>query len=137
MQKKILAAPMAAVAAIVLAAMSLGMETKVDDAEEPAVIPNLVSITMSSSRPRCEESNNCYSPYEMVIYQGEAVTWQNDDSAFHTVTSGYYDEHDGIFDSGHMAAAETFSHKFEEGGSYDYYCRLHPWMKGTVIVRFT
>ncbi|MFY9300004.1 MAG: plastocyanin/azurin family copper-binding protein [Candidatus Nitrosotenuis sp.] len=136
MQKKILAAPIAAVVSIVLAAIFLGMETK-EVAKEPEVIPNLVSITVSSSRPGCEESNTCYFPYEIVIYQGESVTWKNDDSAFHTVTSGYYDEPDGMFDSGQLDAAETFSRKFEEGGFYDYYCRLHPWMKGTVVVKFT
>jgi plastocyanin len=133
-QKKILAVP--AAVTIALAGILLGMETK-EDTKEPEIIPNLVSITMSSSRPGCEESNTCYLPDEIVIYQGESVTWKNDDSAFHTVTGGHYDEPDGTFDSGQLDAAETFSHKFEEGGFHDYYCRLHPWMKGTVIVRFT
>jgi plastocyanin len=75
-------------------------------------------------------------PPEIVIYQGETVTWINDDSAFHTVTSGFYDESDGAFDSGQLDPAQIFSHKFEEGGFYDYYCRLHPWMDGQVIVRW-
>lgn len=97
---------------------------------------NLVSITVSSSRPGCEKTDSCYVPPEIVVYQGDTVTWINDDSAFHTVTSGFYDEHDGLFDSGHIDPSQIFSFKFDKGGYYDYYCRLHPWMDGQVIVRW-
>ena len=57
-----------------------------------------------SSRPGCEETNSCYIPSEIIeIKAGEFnVTWQNQDAAFHSVTSGTYDNPDGLFDSGHL-----------------------------------
>jgi plastocyanin len=134
--KKVLAVCALAVIVIVFTGLFLATSTEdtVDDTRTSH--DNLVSITISSSRPGCEEADTCYVPPEVVIYQGEIVTWINDDSAFHTVTSGFYDKHDGLFDSGHLDPAQIFSHKFDEGGFYDYYCSLHPWMDGQVIVRW-
>ncbi|GFN41351.1 MAG: hypothetical protein YK1312THETA_1010001 [Marine Group I thaumarchaeote] len=39
-----------------------------------------------------------------------------------------------MFDSGYLDPNESFSIKFEESGTFDYFCTLHPWMKGKVIV---
>ena len=65
----------------------------------------------------------------------EPVTWKNEDSAFHSVTSGSYGEPDGMFDSGHYGShMELFSYKFEELGMHPYYCTLHPWMAGNIKV---
>jgi plastocyanin len=135
MQKKLLAVVPAVAAVIVLAAI-FGMDTK-DSARDTTseAGSNTVSITMSSSRPGCESSQTCYVPFVIAVYRGQSVTWVNDDSAFHTVTSGYYDEHDGLFDSGQLDPAKTFSHTFNNEGNFDYYCKLHPWMKGIVVIR--
>ena len=65
---------------------------------------------------------------------GTTVTWLNEDSAFHSVTSGFYDAPTELFDSGHMDPFESFSYTFSESGIYDYYCTLHPWMEAQVIV---
>jgi plastocyanin len=66
------------------------------------------------------------------------VTWTNDDTAPHTVTSGVVvnnaPEPDGTFDSGIMNNGMTFSFVFSEAGEYDYYCMLHPFMTGKVVV---
>lgn len=104
---------------------------------EPDVIPMEkpdVTIPSSASRPGCEETDWCYSPSEITTSTGGTVTWLNEDSAFHTVTSGYYDNFDGAFDSGHIDPGKTFSHTFGESGDFPYYCTLHPWMEGEVIV---
>ncbi|MEO9308738.1 MAG: hypothetical protein ABI337_00400 [Nitrososphaera sp.] len=42
----------------------------------------------------------------------------------------------GVFDGGQLVPSQVFSVKFDEGGFYDYYCRLHPWMDGQVIGRW-
>lgn len=105
---------------------------------EPAAIPierSDVAIPMSASRPGCEEADWCYSPSEITTNIGGTITWVNDDSGFHTVTSGYYDSFDGTFDSGHIDPGKTFSYKFEKLGDFPYYCGLHPWMEGKVIVK--
>ncbi len=136
MSKKILASCVSAVTVIGFIGMFLITSTEENIQDTRSSYENLVSITVSSSRPGCEKTNTCYVPPEVVIYQGDTVTWINDDSAFHTVTSGFYDNHDGLFDSGQLDPAQIFSHKFDEDGFYDYYCRLHPWMDGQIIVRW-
>jgi len=62
------------------------------------------------------------------------VIWNNIDSAAHTVTSGIPGSPDGIFDSGMVLSGGTFEFTFTEPGEYDYYCMVHPWMTGKVMV---
>lgn len=92
-----------------------------------------VVIVMLSSRPGCENTD-CYLPTNLVVDQGDTITWINEDRGFHTVTSGHYDVPDGIFDSGQLEPSAKFSHTFSNLGEIHYYCRLHPWMEGTIIV---
>ncbi len=64
-----------------------------------------------------------------------SILWPNSDSAAHTVTSGSpADGLDGIFDSGLIMAGDSFGFPFEEEGIFDYFCMVHPWMSGTVII---
>ena len=96
--------------------------------EIDVVMPN------KSSRPGCEETDSCYIPSEISIKTGDSITWKNQDVAFHSVTSGSYDEPSDLFDSGHLDPDEPFTLTFDENGVYDYFCTLHPWMKGKIIV---
>ena len=94
-----------------------------------------ISAPAGSSTPGCEETNECFIPAKVTISVGETVTWSNDDSAAHTVTSGIPSEGpDGVFDSSLFMAGTTFEHTFFEAGEYDYYCMVHPWMTGKVQV---
>lgn len=94
-----------------------------------------VSVPQGTSVPGCEETNECYIPYEITINVGEEVTWSNDDSAAHTVTAGSAaDGPSGVFDSSLFMAGTTFSFKFEEAGTFPYFCMVHPWMEGIVNV---
>lgn len=94
-----------------------------------------VTIPAEAADPSCAESGSCFLPSEVTIGVGETITWSNDGTTIHTVTSGNpSDGFDGNFDSEIMMAGDTFSHTFTETGQYDYYCQVHPWMQGTVIV---
>jgi predicted secreted protein with PEFG-CTERM motif len=63
------------------------------------------------------------------------VRWENADTAAHTVTSGTpEDGPDGIFDSSLFAPGKDFQYQFTIGGNYEYFCLVHPWMTGVVIV---
>ena len=74
----------------------------------------------------------------MRVAPGTTVTWTNDDTVVHTVTSGTSTgtvaTPDGLFDSGDLAAGESFQVTFAEEGEFPYYCAPHPWMVGRVIV---
>ncbi len=94
-----------------------------------------ISLPTGSGVPGCDETNECYIPAQVSISVGETVTWSNDDTAAHTVTSGLPAEGpDGNFDSSLFMAGTTFDHTFDEAGEYDYFCMVHPWMIGKVSV---
>jgi len=99
-------------------------------------VENIATVIMptKSSRPGCDETNTCFIPSKISIRQGESVTWLNEDAAFHSVTSGTYENPNGMFDSRYLDPNESFTVKFEESGTFDYFCTLHPWMNGKVIV---
>lgn len=86
------------------------------------------------SRPGCEETDGCYVPSVYEAPVGEPITWTNEDSAFHTVTAGTYDSPAGTFDSGYMDPYDSYTLSFKAPGTYEYYCTLHPWMEGTIII---
>jgi plastocyanin len=94
----------------------------------------MVSIASGASSPGCEKTNECFNPDIITAIVGNTVTWTNDDTAAHTVTSGKDTTADGTFDSSLLPAGKTFSFKFESSGEYPYYCVVHPWMTGKVIV---
>ncbi len=94
----------------------------------------VISVPEGSGVPGCDETRECYIPAEVSVSVGETVTWSNDDTAAHTVTSGTPPDADGTFDSSLFMAGTTFEHTFDEAGTYDYFCMVHPWMTGTVQV---
>jgi plastocyanin len=77
-----------------------------------------------------------YSPSSISINVSDSVLWQNSDIGFHTVTSGKGSP-DGLFDSGLFGPSETFSQTFSSSGTFDYFCVVHPWMTGKVVVSGT
>ena len=126
---------------IIIASAVLSLSDVSDDEQVNDVVaePDLnvepdVVMPTKVSRPGCEENDRCYIPSQITIKKGNSVMWTNEDSAFHSVTSGFYDDPSDLFDSGYLDPFQSFSFVFEETGVYDYYCTLHPWMYGKVIV---
>jgi plastocyanin len=72
-------------------------------------------------------ANLAFQPAAITVPTGTTVAWTNDDAPPHTVTST-----DGSFDSGILDPGGSFSFTFNEPGSFDYVCQLHPQMQGTV-----
>ncbi len=101
----------------------------------PVEFNGVISVPEGSGVPGCDETNECYIPFNVSISAGEEITWSNDDSAAHTVTSGTpTDGPDGIFDSSLFMAGGTFSVTLDESGEYPYFCMVHPWMTGNISV---
>jgi plastocyanin len=98
---------------------------------------NIVQQTTATSIPDnstvvkmvANAGSNSFSPNPVEVKVGETVTWINDDSGRHTVTSK-----DGVFDSGMMGKGQSFSFTFDKAGEYQYFCEPHPNMVGTVVV---
>jgi len=95
-----------------------------------------VTNAPGSSVPGCEETaDGCFIPSPVTINVGGIVTWENNDTAAHTATGGSATEGpSGVFDSSLIMAGSSFSHTFDDAGSFDYFCMVHPWMQGTVMV---
>ena len=95
----------------------------------------IITIPEGTSREGCEIMQECYIPDRLSISVGDKIIWQNEDTAFHTVTSGKPESgSDNKFDSGMFSKGEEYSHEFRKSGTFDYFCLLHPWMEGTIIV---
>jgi predicted secreted protein with PEFG-CTERM motif len=95
-----------------------------------------VTNAAGSSTPGCEDTaDGCFIPSPVTIPMGGTVTWENNDTAAHTATGGSATEGpSGVFDSSLIMAGSSFSHTFDAAGTFDYFCMVHPWMAGTVIV---
>ena len=95
-----------------------------------------VTNAPGSSTPGCEDTaDGCFIPSPVTIPMGGTVTWENNDTAAHTATGGSATEGpSGVFDSSLIMAGSSFSHTFDAAGTFDYFCMVHPWMAGTVIV---
>ena len=95
----------------------------------------IVDIPIGTAVPGCETTNACFSPAMVSINAGDTVEWANIDTAAHTVTGGSPAMGpSGVFDSSLLMASANYAFTFDEAGSYDYFCMVHPWMVGSVSV---
>ena len=92
-----------------------------------------VTISPGSSSP---SNGKNFVPDTLPVKAGTTVTWTNGDTTLHTVTSGTPEGGNSgtEFDSSYIAAGKTFQHAFNTAGTFDYYCTLHPFMKGKIVV---
>ena len=117
------------------AAMEAEAEAKAAMEAKAEPQTHVVDVPIGTSVPGCEETNACYSPADITINAGDTVSWDNVDTAAHTVTSGSpADGPSGVFDSSLLMASAAYAFTFEDAGNYDYFCMVHPWMVGTVSV---
>ena len=96
-----------------------------------------VTITNApgSSTPGCEDTNSCFIPNPVTVEVGTIVTWDNTDNAAHTASAGTSaDGPSGVFDSSLIMAGQSYSYTTDTVGTFDYFCMVHPWMTGTLIV---
>ena len=93
-----------------------------------------VEPVAGSGAPGCE-ATECYTPSTVTIAAGGTVIFSNTDTAPHTSTSGTAaDGPDGVFDTSLIMANASYSVTLSDAGTYPYFCMVHPWMEGTIIV---
>lgn len=119
-------------------------------AQEQNSNETIITIPKGSANPEVDVTNltprQWYTPREVTVNVNDTVKWINNDTEPHTVTSGVggginsllsnsQGEPNGLFDSGLFASDNSISIKFNESGTYNYFCTIHPWMEGVVKVQ--
>lgn len=93
-----------------------------------SVEPPVYHIAMDGSAPY-------YTPKIATITVGHPIQWDNQTATDHTVThEACQAEHFCLFDSGAISPDNSFVLPSLQPGTYHYYCRLHPIMRGVVTV---
>ncbi|OFW52902.1 MAG: hypothetical protein A2163_07515 [Actinobacteria bacterium RBG_13_35_12] len=108
------------------------------DTSQPATeteTPGETITTQTEGEVQIEMKNSRFSPEVVTINQGTTVTWVNEDTYSHTITSGGSGNESGIFDSGNISSGGSFSYTFNDKGTYDYFCKIHSGMNGTIEVK--
>ena len=97
----------------------------------------VITATVIMPNGNAEQTNiGFYIPLNLEVQKGTIVDWINSDDVGHTVQS-----QDGLgnviplFNSNVLQTGETFSYKFDESGTYNYFCTIHPWRVGVITVR--
>jgi amicyanin len=89
-----------------------------------------IAASSSPPAPSVHIDNFSFTPAEITIAPGATLTWTNGDDIPHTVVAS-----NKAFRSKVMDSEQAFSFTFTKPGTYEYFCSLHPHMKGTVIVK--
>ena len=73
-----------------------------------------------------------FAPGALTVAAGTTVTWTNDDDSPHSVR-----DKDGKFKSAALDTDDKFSQTFTAPGEYTYFCSIHPYMTGKIVVKPT
>ena len=100
--------------------------------------------TAQPTQPPAEAQEAATGPVSLAIQNfqhenskvavGTTVVWTNRDGAPHTTTAGTPGNVSGVWDSGTVEEGQTFSFTFQEPGTFQYFCQIHPTMQATVTV---
>ena len=127
----------------VLFAIAAGMASMAPAAFADHSEVAIVTVDESGFSQTCAASQGgpgCYTPVTATVDVGGVVTMTNTDpTGVHTFTSGTVDgfapSPDGTFDSGVLMSGDSFEWIPTQAGEQPYYCMLHTWMVGTIIVQ--
>ena len=106
-------------AAALLVGSAVGLTGSRDDGGGEPVGPRAVEI-----------ANFAFGPKDLTVSVGDTVTWTNTDSATHTVTG----KEDETLKSPDLELDDPYDVTFEEPGSFEYVCKFHANMQGTIVV---
>ncbi len=127
MKKRLILAIVALAGVMVMVA---GCTSSSNTSPSPAnsTITNTASTSTASQNPVAIQ-NYAFSPSTLTIQKGANVTWTNYDSVQHHVVSD-----SSAFSSPLLNKGDTYTHQFNNTGSFSYICSIHPYMKGTIVV---
>lgn len=95
-------------------------------------MPTTQAATQAASPNQVVIDNFAFGPTTLTVKRGTTVTWINKDGDAHTVTAVGAKP---LFASNPLDTGDSFSFTFNEPGTYAYFCKIHPTMKGAVVVQ--
>jgi plastocyanin len=91
-----------------------------------------VVVAFPAGDPGTTISDFRFAPATITVHAGQTVTWINRGPSTHTATA-----RDRSFNSGPLKPGASSSHTFTQAGTYNYFCQIHTFMHGTVVVLAT
>jgi plastocyanin len=99
-------------------------------ASSPLQLDPVAAGEVKASATAITIDNFSFAPMQLEIAAGTQVTWTNKDDVPHTVVSI-----DHKFKSRALDTDESFSFTFQDPGTYEYFCSVHPKMTGKIVVK--
>ena len=111
-------------------------------ATTPAAFADHSEVTIvpagGSAARGCEETGvGCYIPSTVTVDVGGKVIFSNTDSDKHTFSSGTISDDiiGTVFDFGLVFPGDEKYWFPDTAGEFPYFCMIHPWMNGLIIVQ--
>jgi len=110
-------------------------------------IPLVFAVEGSASGAKSYVTEECYStlcqvkmanlmfvPDTLIVKRLADIVWTNNDNVRHMVTSGSYGSIEAPLASAFIEPSESYKFSFQKPGKYQYFCQMHPNMRGVVLV---
>jgi amicyanin len=104
-----------------------------------------LALAAAAGLARAEATNQVkidrmtFEPPIIQVNVGDSVTWTNNYKQPHLISTFKKVKgatvQDGVLDSPMLKTGESFSYKFEKPGTYEYFCPIHVFMLGKVVVK--
>jgi plastocyanin len=92
----------------------------------------LTARAASAADARVTIDNFAFAPPQLVVSAGTRVIWTNQDDMPHTVVDTMSPH---AIQSPPLDTGDSYAHVFDKSGTFHYFCSIHPYMQGTVVVR--
>jgi plastocyanin len=126
--KKIIALSLASIGVLILGGCGGGNQMTSSNMPSAPQTPAQSSNQTNNSSAAINIQNFAFNPASLTISKGTTVTWTNNDSAPHQIKST-------TFNSSPLSQGQTFSFTFNDVGTFNYSCAIHPSMLGKIIVQ--
>lgn len=131
MKAKYLLAIATAIISLVLLAGCGGYSSQPSTSSPPTSSAATSPVSVASSNQAAVTiSGFAFSPQTLTVAKGTTVTWTNNDSSTHSVTSDT-----GVWDSGNLSTGKSFSFTFNQVGTFPYHCNIHSSMTAKIVVQ--
>lgn len=99
-----------------------------------AIIPEIgtrgAGALAAAQTSKVEIANFAFAPKNLTVSAGTTVTWKNADDSPHRIA-----DVNGAYASAALDTDDSFSHTFATPGVYKYFCSIHPYMAGEIVVK--